>query len=182
MSSNETQVSAADQSELDYRLASAVAPHVMLRNLYLKAIFAEMKESRAETVAALASKEMLASVNWHTSHDFEESSLSLNVKLDFNVSVGQKPHIVMTCSYLIEYGLDSAPPSENRNELLQAFAKVNGVYNAWPYLRESLQTTCARMSVPPPLLPIFRVIKPSGKVSKNAVSTVEEPKPVAADR
>ncbi len=88
----------------------------------------------------------------------------------------------MTCSYLIEYGLDSAPPSETRNELLQAFAKVNGVYNAWPYLRENLQTTCARMSVPPPLLPIFRVIKPSGKVSKNAVSTAEEPKPVVADR
>ncbi len=63
MPSNEPQVTAADQSELDYRLASAVALHVMLRNIYLKAIFAEKtRQSRAETVAALASKEMLASV------------------------------------------------------------------------------------------------------------------------
>jgi hypothetical protein len=121
-------------------------------------------------------------VSWRSAHDFIEEGLSLNVKLDFNVTIGQKPHILMACSYVLEYGLDSMPPSEGRDALLSAFAKVNGVYNAWPYLRENLHTTCARMSVPPPLLPIYRVVPPSGKGPKSGVPETDYGlRPVGSD-
>jgi len=174
MSPNEPQVTSADQNEREYQLAASVAQHVTLKNIYLKAISAELKESRADIVAAISSKELAASVDWRASHEFDENELVLTVKLDVNIRVGQKPHILMTCSYLLEYGLDSAPPGDLRDDLLEAFSKVNGVYNAWPYLREIFQTTCARMSVPPPLLPIYRVVRPF-KAPKSDGSQTEEP-------
>lgn len=165
--SNEAQVFASDQNEREYKFASAVAPHVMLKNIYVKAISAEMNDPRAQVVSAMAEKDMSASVKWNTSHLFIEESLSLDVRLDFNVSFGQKPSVSMLYSYVLEYGLDSPPPVESREALLSAFAKVNGAYNAWPYLREIVQTTCARMSIPTPLLPIYRVIRPKSKTPEN---------------
>ncbi len=59
----------------------------------------------------------------------------------------------------LEYPLDSLPPGERRDELFEAFAKVNGVYNSWPYLREVVQNTFARMALPPIVLPVYRVTK-----------------------
>jgi hypothetical protein len=50
-------------------------------------------------------------------------------------------------------GLDFAP------EELAAFARLNGVFNAWPYFREFLQSATTRMGLPQFVLPVFRVRK-----------------------
>jgi hypothetical protein len=42
-------------------------------------------------------------------------------------------------------------------EHLEAFAQVNGAYNAWPYWRELVQSTLARMGLPPVTIPVFKV-------------------------
>ena len=39
---------------------------------------------------------------------------------------------------------------------LARFAETNGVFNAWPYCREFIQSTTARMGIPPLVLPLFR--------------------------
>ena len=39
----------------------------------------------------------------------------------------------------------------------QAFADVNAVFNAWPYWRELVHTSFARMGLPPLTVPVFRV-------------------------
>lgn len=178
---NEVQVSAADQSERDYQLASAVAPHVMLKNIYVKSLSADMSGQRAEVAAEIAGGKSVASVRWNSSHAFIEETLSLDVRLDFNVSFGEKPGISLLCSYIIEYGLDSPPPVDSRDALLSAFAKVNGAYNVWPYLREIVQTTCSRMSVPSPVLPIFRVVRPKGKGIRADVTKPAEPSPKGSE-
>lgn len=41
---------------------------------------------------------------------------------------------------------------------LEAFAEGNAVFNAWPYWRELVQASLARMSLPPLTLPVFRVV------------------------
>lgn len=41
--------------------------------------------------------------------------------------------------------------------LLDEFAKLNGVFNAWPYWREFVQNTLVRMGLPPLALPLYRV-------------------------
>lgn len=47
--------------------------------------------------------------------------------------------------------------------LLDEFAKVNGVFNAWPYWREFVQNTLVRMGLPPLALPLYRhPVHPSG--------------------
>jgi hypothetical protein len=40
---------------------------------------------------------------------------------------------------------------------LKAFAATNGIHNAWPYFREYVQSSFARMLLPPLVLPVFRV-------------------------
>lgn len=37
-----------------------------------------------------------------------------------------------------------------------AFGRVNGIYNAWPYLREFVQTSLLRLGLPPFELPLLR--------------------------
>lgn len=44
------------------------------------------------------------------------------------------------------------------SEELTAFAQVNAVFNAWPYWRELVQASLARMSMPTLTVPVFRVV------------------------
>ena len=43
------------------------------------------------------------------------------------------------------------------DESLHAFAQTNGVFNAWPYWREFVQSTTARMGTKPIVVPVFRI-------------------------
>jgi hypothetical protein len=57
--------------------------------------------------------------------------------------------------YRVVYGLKHpCTPSEAE---LEAFAAQNGVFNAWPYLREFVQSTYYRLELPLPPLPSFTV-------------------------
>jgi preprotein translocase subunit SecB len=40
---------------------------------------------------------------------------------------------------------------------LNAFARLNGTFNAWPYARALIQSLSASMNLPPITLPVFRV-------------------------
>jgi hypothetical protein len=52
------------------------------------------------------------------------------------------------------------PTSEAVNDALRTlFAGLNGVFNAWPYFREFLQSATTRMGIPQFVLPVFRVRK-----------------------
>ena len=43
------------------------------------------------------------------------------------------------------------------DDVYHAFAEMNGVFNTWPYFREFLQASLARMNLPVFTLPVFRV-------------------------
>jgi len=62
--------------------------------------------------------------------------------------------------------------TEFRKDELEAFASLNGVFNAWPYFREYLQSVTTRMGLPPFVLPVFRV-----KRSPRPSSEGEKPRP-----
>lgn len=53
----------------------------------------------------------------------------------------------------LNYGL-SAPVDDADAE---AFARINAVFNAWPYWRELVQSTVVRMGFPSPHVPLLRV-------------------------
>ena len=48
------------------------------------------------------------------------------------------------------------------SEELTAFGQVNAVFNAWPYWRELVQASLARMSMPTLTVPVFRVVPEEG--------------------
>lgn len=68
---------------------------------------------------------------------------------------GPSPVLTIKASFILEYTL---PPSvEFEEEQLKAFSMTNGVYNAWPYWREYVQSTTTRMGLPPIIVPVFRL-------------------------
>jgi hypothetical protein len=66
-----------------------------------------------------------------------------------------KPRLVgIEAAYEVLYRLpEGLKPSA---EALEEFAQTNGIFNAWPYLRQFVAETAQRMEVPPIVLPLYR--------------------------
>lgn len=66
-----------------------------------------------------------------------------------------EPVVSIKARFELKYSIpgDLVPTQEE----LGAFAEVNGVFNAWPYWREFIQSTISRMNLPPVILPLFRI-------------------------
>ena len=66
----------------------------------------------------------------------------------------EEPLVSVETSFELQYRL----PEGFRvgPDTLTTFAETNGVYNAWPYWREFVQSTFARMGLPPVVLPLLR--------------------------
>ena len=62
----------------------------------------------------------------------------------------------VTAKYLADYRLNEHKGLEFTEKQFAAFAKYNGVFNAWPYWREFVQSMTARLNLPPLTLPVFR--------------------------
>jgi hypothetical protein len=74
---------------------------------------------------------------------------------------GEASPINIDATFVLTYALPNA--DEYSDEVLEDFARINSVFNAWPYWREYIQATAARMSLPPVVLPVFRLPRPSGR-------------------
>lgn len=55
-------------------------------------------------------------------------------------------------------------------KLFQEFARTTGIFNAYPYLREAIQTITAKMGIPPVIAPLLK-IEPPKKVEEKKVAT-----------
>ena len=66
----------------------------------------------------------------------------------------EEPLVSIEASFELQYRL----PEEFRvdPDTLTTFAETNGIYNAWPYWREFVQSTLSRMGLPPVVLPLLR--------------------------
>lgn len=62
----------------------------------------------------------------------------------------------VTCDFALDYAIrrDDLLSKLTEDDLLQ-FAGLNGIRNAWPYMREYCQSTLARMQLPQFTLPSF---------------------------
>lgn len=67
----------------------------------------------------------------------------------------QEKQVEVTARIRVEY---SRPAHREQfdSEDADVFARVNGIYNAWPYLREFVQTSLGRLGLPPFELPLLR--------------------------
>ncbi|HKV23946.1 MAG TPA: hypothetical protein VJN93_05085 [Candidatus Acidoferrum sp.] len=89
----------------------------------------------------------------------------------------KEPAISITATFLAEYqlaeGFEPSPAEQ------KAFMEANAVFNCWPYWREFVKSTTARMNLPPLTLPFFRVL-PEKK--KDRISSEEKKKQLPAPR
>jgi hypothetical protein len=51
-------------------------------------------------------------------------------------------------------------------EAIQEFGQANGVFNTWPYWREYVQSSIARMGLPTLIVPVFRLALPPKPTKK----------------
>jgi hypothetical protein len=65
------------------------------------------------------------------------------------------PAVSIKTSYELTYALPKGFNVSRRE--LNAFAKTNGIFNAWPYWREHIQALFARMDLPQPTLPAYLI-------------------------
>jgi hypothetical protein len=83
------------------------------------------------------------------------ASLDLQVK----ASEGEnQPLVRIRAKFELRYRVPSDYPLMRME--LAAFARVNGIYNAWPYFREIVQNITGRMGLPSLILPVYRIPRP----------------------
>jgi len=64
---------------------------------------------------------------------------------DKEAAVEKGPSAIVDVMYGVLYQLPSTPIPESMNEeVFAAFARVNGLYNCWPYLRQEIQHLTGR--------------------------------------
>lgn len=89
------------------------------------------------------------------------SANSIDALVSFFVKVNglDKASIAkIACKIRLSYDVKEAKPGEGvemTEGLVSAFARTNGIYNAFPYFREYLQSTCPRLGLPPILAPLI---------------------------
>jgi preprotein translocase subunit SecB len=86
-----------------------------------------------------------------------DNSFVVHVVMETKAVAGEKKETVFCAraGYEITYQLPQAlNPAEDD---LRDFAEINGVFNAWSYWRELVQSMTARMGLPPLVLPVFRL-------------------------
>jgi hypothetical protein len=97
----------------------------------------------------------------NVSYRIETESGKLIVLPTFELSAEREidsedpPFLSIRASFALEYTVESI--NDFGDENIRAFAETNGIFNAWPYWREYVQSTSARMGFPVMTIPVFRV-------------------------
>lgn len=79
-------------------------------------------------------------------------------------------YIEIETEFCAQYGLDCQLEEKELNPALEEFGRYNVGYHVWPYWREYVQGTCARMGIPPIPVPIYRI----PQSEQTTVATPEE--------
>jgi len=145
-----------------------VSDRVQIRDVRLMSCGCEQKP------AAMAGKK---SYHIGTSADVQlnkdQRIIVVLARFRFEAALEEKapePVLTINASYALPYQSDRFDGLTQ--EGFEQFANLNGIYNAWPYWREFVQNTVARMGLPPLTIPVFRIVesssatKPAGKTKK----------------
>jgi len=126
----------------------------------------ELKDIRVITFSAKQSPELIRgqmdvqqAVSTEATADAEAREIRVIARFtaDAHPSGEQEGAVAVSVAVTFELAYESEVVEELSEDALDAFGAVNGVYNAWPYWREFIQNTTARMGLPPLIIPVFRL-------------------------
>lgn len=154
--------------EPDLSLVAAVARVVEIAEVRLA--YLEAKSTEAAEAGGGAQERLSIEQNFRA--DAKAGERALRVLAHFDLALrggegaGKTAHelVRLKAGFLLRYHLPAK--HDLSPEHLEAFAQVNGAYNAWPYWRELVQSTFARMGLPPVTIPVFKV--PRGEAATAA--------------
>lgn len=139
------------------RLAIAVSGIVQIEQISLIE-FSAMRQPEIEA-SAVAIKHAAPEV----AAQFDSQRKRIEVKAKFGVegsdSTGNEPRTILRihACFLAIYALEPSDSGTITPEQTDAFGKVNGLFNIWPYWRELVQSITTRMALPPLTLPVLHV-------------------------
>ncbi|HEY2120650.1 MAG TPA: hypothetical protein VGH37_15780 [Candidatus Acidoferrum sp.] len=142
--------------------AGRVAAGVELRNIFLLEGKAALAPQFVEAGCQFPKKGWSVKTG-HRGKFTIDRKKTLRTTLQFNFNADEKeskgkPLLVIAATFLAEYEMaEGFNPSV---EELNSFVHANAVFNCWPYWREYVHSTAARMNLPPLTLPFFRVRTP----------------------
>lgn len=175
---------AKSRATTDLQRASEVSRLVELKELVLQSIQAQT--DGPFTTPPSGQVNLNAIVNRSGVVNFDEKANALTVRMELTLQTRILPQnmpagvsgpelLKLSCAFLLVYQ-PYQPGSLNkltdRDQAFRAFSDLNATTNVWPYFRELVQSTAARMRLPPLILPLFRAVQPApagGEVASQEV-------------
>jgi len=136
------------------RLKSLISS-VQIQGIRLTEISANTRIRSSEDVGAVNFR---AKTSTSVSEQHKDGTFFVVTFIDAQLAPKEEeknPVVTIKAGFEIRYKLPG-DFAASRSEIT-SFAKTNGVYNAWPYWRELIQNTFARMNLPPVVLPLLRM-------------------------
>lgn len=66
-------------------------------------------------------------------------------------------YLEIEAEFMARYRLNPAADLEAERPAIEEFGRYNLGYHVWPYWREFVQSTCARMGIPPIPVPMYQI-------------------------
>ncbi|MFH2002320.1 MAG: hypothetical protein ABIK28_21795 [Planctomycetota bacterium] len=101
-------------------------------------------------------------------YSVDEENHQILVLIDFVLkatAAEEDPGLSIKATFLLVYKCSDLSGLEPIH--YESFAVFNGVYNAWPYWREFVQSTTSRMGLPLMTLPVFKPRSEASKAKKS---------------
>jgi hypothetical protein len=163
----------SEQKKDPFQLAIPVAERVEILNV----ILASCKAQRSPAFAFKGDTFSLTTGVTKLGFSKNEDSGRLFVSPTFTVTLKDEPEssesgtpLSIAAKFVLVYSVKSFDAIDHEN--IRAFAAINGVFNAWPYWREFVQNTTARMGLPRPItVPVYRL----GEAPFEAVTSDGDP-------
>jgi hypothetical protein len=155
---------------IDLAAASRISRRVDLREIRLTQIKATFQNEAMEGVVRLSPSFDHDCVPIKVGADFIEVACSYTFKVhsvDLEVATADM-------TYYILYKLLGDEPTEQSD--VEHFARANGAYHSWPFVRETIYSLTAKMGFPPYTLPVLSFLpRPNPSVLTVQSSSVSPP-------
>lgn len=153
------------ENGVDLAAVTRVARNIDLREIRLIKVEASCSPSPPEPLEPQISVETSSAL-------VSESLLNVICVYDFSVSAGGKQAATAQIAYLMMYTVIGEPIAEKD---MEHFARANGVYHSWPFLRQFLFDLTSKMGFPPLTLPVFQVLASTRPQEEKLEGSVAEP-------
>ena len=148
-----------DKPISEMALAIAVSPRVQIKCIRLI-------ETSAKRLPVEMDLPTDVAITVDVQSKFDSQKREIGVRIQFGLTGRHKerttgsPPLVIQARFWLAYALESSEGLKPGH--ISAFGNLNGVYNAWPYWREYVQSVVTRMGLPPLPVPVFRPLALSG--------------------